>query len=89
MGNYGTTKWRRDVIAGLKELGIEVISMEHKRKHLLMRCKHGDNEWQQVLSVSPSSPVALQNAIREARDYRDGRLTRKTHRSRKLTKEAQ
>lgn len=74
MGAYGTNKWQRDVRAGLLKHGIEVVNMEHRRKHISLRCKANELEWTQTISVSPSSPVALQQVMREAMGYKEGRI---------------
>ena len=69
----GTGKWRREVTDGVEALGIEVLSIEASNsKHLKMRCRYQGHEWNQALSVSPSSPKALNMAVREARRRRDG-----------------
>jgi hypothetical protein len=72
----GTAKWRREVTAGVEALGIEVLSIEASNsKHLKMRCRYQGREWNQTLSVSPSTSNALPMAIREARRRRDGLST--------------
>lgn len=69
-------KWIREVVSMVEEAGARVTNLEHRRKHLAVFCRYGNNKFVLFTSKTPSDVRTLQNLRTNLRD-----LIRRTHES--------